>query len=68
MQVFLILCVLVGTVPLVGGSSYFLAGPLCMAGGGAILAAALYEIGSGLSPWVTPAPKSGPQLPTDKDH
>ena len=48
-------------MPLVGGSLYFLAGPLCMAGGGAILAAALYEIGSGLSPWVTPAPKSCPQ-------
>ena len=40
-QVFLILCVLVGTVPLLGGSLYFLAGPLCMAAGGAIVAAAL---------------------------
>lgn len=41
LQVFLILCVLVGTVPLLGGSLYFLAGPLCMAAGGAIVAAAL---------------------------
>lgn len=57
-QVFLILCVLVGTVPLLGGSLYFLAGPLCMAAGGAIVAAALYEIGDGLSPWVTPSAES----------
>lgn len=59
-QTFLLLCVLVGTVPLLGGSLYLLAGPVCMLAGGALVAAALYELGGGLSPWVVAPEKPRP--------
>mmetsp|Transcript_32432 Transcript_32432/g.61088 ORF Transcript_32432/g.61088 Transcript_32432/m.61088 type:complete len:226 (-) Transcript_32432:70-747(-) len=52
-QLFILLCILVGTVPLVSSSLYVLAGPLAMATGGAMIAASLYELGGDLTPWIT---------------
>ncbi|CAJ1393382.1 unnamed protein product [Effrenium voratum] len=53
-QAFLLLCIVIGTVPLVGGSLFFLAGPVCVALGGALLAAGVYELQGDLTPWTVP--------------
>jgi len=54
-QAFLVLCVLAGGVPLFGDSLYIVAGPVAMAVGALMVAAAIYELGPALSPWIMPA-------------
>jgi len=54
-QATILLCVLGGGVPYLGSTLNFVAGPLAMAAGAALIAAAVYELRGSLSPWVVPA-------------
>jgi len=62
-QLFLLLCILVGTVPLISSSLYFLAGPLSMAVGGGMIVASVYQLQGDLSPWIVKP--AGSTLRTD---
>lgn len=57
-QAFIVLCILGGGVPFLGDTLFIVAGPLAIAVGIAMLAAAIYELGPALSPWTTPAATS----------
>lgn len=58
----ILLCVALGTIPLVGGLVMALAGPGLLAGGLAIALAGATALGKSLTPW--PAPVSDNKLNT----
>jgi len=61
-QVFLVTCILIGSVPVVGNFMETLFGPVLLLVGGATIASALNELGDGLNPW--PKPTSNTELTT----
>lgn len=61
-QAAIIVCIVLGTIPVVGGAMMMVAGPGLVAGGIAVGAAALSGLGKSLSPW--PAPVDDNELMT----
>jgi len=55
-QFFLIACVLIGGIPLVGDFAMLLFGPGAFLGGLAVLVLGVTQLGGNLSPWPIPAP------------
>ncbi len=63
LQLFLVLCILFGTVPFVGDIVSFIFGPFLILLGGSTASLGVAELGSNLTPWPSP-PKDG-SLVTD---
>lgn len=61
-QVFLVLCILFGGIPILGDVLSLLCGPLLMIAGVGVVALGVVDMGSSLSPWPVP---SGDDLVTD---
>lgn len=61
-QVFLVLCILFGGLPVLGDFLNFVCGPVLMAVGAGFCALGLVDMGSSLSPWPVP---TGDELVTD---
>jgi protein-S-isoprenylcysteine O-methyltransferase Ste14 len=57
-QVFLLFCILIGGVPIVGDFLALVCGPVLVLAGSAILAVSVNDLGASNSPWPVPGPSS----------